>query len=219
MRKVISKVYQFDELSDTAKETARDWFRSCIGEDTNWAESVIEDASRIATIMGIDLHTRPVELMGGGTRQEPNIYWSIGNRSDDGVTFEGSYHYRKGSVKALEQECPSAYQGKPQESNVEVNRIARGLAKIQRRNFYRVQALIRHGRSLYAGIQVDVERSDDNDRLSSTDAEATEEALKDFAAWIHGQLEQEWEYQNSEATVDENIRANEYEFDEEGNRV
>lgn len=61
-------VYTFDELSDKAKETARQWFRYSSDGDSFWAESVIEDAAQCGEIIGINMRTRAVKLMGGGTR-------------------------------------------------------------------------------------------------------------------------------------------------------
>jgi hypothetical protein len=211
-------LYTFDELSDDAKERARDWYRESMDFADFGADSVLEDAARIADIIGIQLRTRAVKLMGGGTRQEPNIYWSIANRSDDGVTFDGSYSYAKGSVRKLEAEAPSTYDGKPQAGNAEVNRIARELANVQKRNFYQVQASIGHGRSLYSGVTVDAERADGKP-MNSEDDSTVRECMCDFATWIHRQLEAEYEYQNSDEQVDDAIRANEYEFDEDGNRA
>ena len=43
--------------------------------------------------------------------------------------------------------------------------------------------------------------------------------MRDFAQWIYDSLEKEYEYQMSDEFVTENIEANEYEFDEEGNRA
>ncbi len=63
-------VYRLDELSDAAKDNARAWYREG-GFDYEWYDSVFEDFQRIAEILGICLKTRPVRLMGGGTRQEP----------------------------------------------------------------------------------------------------------------------------------------------------
>ena len=45
MKKIETIVYNFSELSDSAKETARNWYRS--GIDYEWYESVYEDAERI----------------------------------------------------------------------------------------------------------------------------------------------------------------------------
>jgi hypothetical protein len=44
------------------------------------------------------------------------------------------------------------------------------------------------------------------------------ELARDFMDWIYKQLEKEWDYQNSDEQVEESIRANEYEFLEDGVR-
>ena len=54
MRTVEQKVYKFDELSDSAKEAAREWWRQCeLNEE--WWDAVYEDAETIAAMIGIDL--------------------------------------------------------------------------------------------------------------------------------------------------------------------
>lgn len=54
-RKVESTVYKFEELSDRAKERARDWYRQG-ALDYEWWDSVYEDAKRIGLkITGFDL--------------------------------------------------------------------------------------------------------------------------------------------------------------------
>lgn len=212
-------VYTFDELSDHAKDTARDWFRQHIGYDfaDYSGETVVEDAGRLARMFGLDIYQRPVKLMGGGSRMEPDVYWSVGDRGA-GASYSGSYAYVKGGVQALETEAPSVYDGKEQKANAEINRIARDLAEVQRRNFYKVQASIRHGSySRSFGMTIDVERSDVV-AMSDADADAVKELLEDFASWLHRQLENEWEYRNSDEAVDEDIRANDYTFDEDGHR-
>lgn len=46
MRTVETKVYQFDELSDVAKETARNWYREG-ALDYDWWDTTYEDAETI----------------------------------------------------------------------------------------------------------------------------------------------------------------------------
>lgn len=81
-------VYRLDELSDTAKDKARAWYREG-GFDYEWYDAVYEDFQRIAEILGIDFRIRAVRLMGGGTRRDPCIwfrgFWSQG----DGACWEG----------------------------------------------------------------------------------------------------------------------------------
>lgn len=46
MKIIETKVYTFDELSDSAKEKARDWYRNgCL--DYEWWDSIFDDAKRI----------------------------------------------------------------------------------------------------------------------------------------------------------------------------
>lgn len=215
-------VYQFDELSDRAKERARDWFRQLAAESfTDDTDSVIEDAARMADLLGINLRTRTVKLMGGGTRQEPQVYWSGFSSQGDGACFEGDYHYRKGSAAAISAEAPATdREGKEQKQNAELNRIARELADLQRKYFYQLSASVRHtGRYSHEhSTEIEVYDRSGNELANETDAEAVRDLLRDFMRWIYRQLEAEYEYRLSDECVDESIKANEYEFDEDGNR-
>lgn len=220
-------VYTFDELSDRAKDHARDWYRQAVADDFNdfHGESVLEDATRIGLLIGIDLRTRPVRLMNGKTRQEPNVYWSLDR--DRGLTFGGSYSYVQRSTRLVSTECPATWINREtgetttSKPNEEVNRIARELYEIQRRHFYKLHASIGHGRSRDFRLDVSVDCDHchifgQNDECE--DAETARELLRDFADWILSNLEREYEYQNSDEQVDESIRANEYTFTEDGRR-
>ena len=44
------------------------------------------------------------------------------------------------------------------------------------------------------------------------------ETARDYMRWIYKQLEKEYDYQNSDECVDENILANEYTFEINGTR-
>lgn len=220
MRIQETTVYSFDELSETAKEKARDWYRQATSDDFSQfgAESALEDANRMATMLGIDISTHMVKLMGGGTRQDPTIYYSGFCSQGDGASFSGTYAYKAGSVQAVAKEAPTG-DGKAFKGNNELNRIARELQAIQRPHFYRLQASISaSGRSLSHFIGVDVERSD-SVNVPSEDVDALTELIRDFADWIYRQLEREYEYLQSNESVDESIRANEYEFTEHGGRA
>lgn len=208
MRIKETKVYQFDELDDEAKEKARQWYREgCL--DYDWWEYVYEDAATIADLMGIELRTKPVKLMGGGTRYDPCIYFSGFSSQGDGACFEGTYSYAKGCVKAVKSHAPQ---------DKELHRIVEELAAIQKRYGYQLFARITHaGWYCHSGtmdVDVDWERGEvkDDDYLE------VKQLLRDFADWIYDQLRQEYEYRMSDEVVDEEIRLNEYEFDEHGNR-
>lgn len=54
-RKITKTVYKFEELSDQAKEKARDWWRQSLGYD-EWWDGVYEDADQASLkITGFDL--------------------------------------------------------------------------------------------------------------------------------------------------------------------
>lgn len=201
-------LFKFEELSDEAKEVARDWWRQCDDDFGFDVEYVYEDASRMGKLMGIDLDTKPVKLMGGGTRYDPCIWYSGFYSRGDGACFEGSYRYQKGGVKAIKAEC----------NDPELIRIATELQDVQRRHFYKIRAKTSHrGHYYHSGcMPVDVYHSDDDYRDIGSAEDDITQLLRDFADWIYEQLENAYEYRMSDEAVDESIIANEYEFNEEG---
>lgn len=209
MRTIETKVYTFDELGDSAKERARDWYRQGNDDDLFWSESVISDACEIAEILGIELSTRTVKLMNGNTRQEPQIFWSLGYSQSDGASFEGRWRYSKGMAKAIRAHVGDSDHDKA------LFRIADTLTDVSRKHFYRcVVDISASGNSFFLSFD------DASDPELPNDAfETICEALRDFARWIYKGLDTEWTYANADEQVDENIRANEYEFTEEGRRA
>ncbi len=74
-RVVETTVYTIEELSETAREHARAWYReTCL--DHEWYDFVYEDFQAICDILGIALRTSPVRLHGGGTRNKPHLFWT-----------------------------------------------------------------------------------------------------------------------------------------------
>lgn len=210
MSRTIEKtIYTFAELSDNAKERARDWWREGVTMDHDWSH-MYDDFERVADILGIDFKTKSVPLMGGGTRQDPCIWWSGFWSQGDGACFEGTYSYAKGSRAKIREYAPQ---------DAKLHRIADDLFVAQRRNFYRLDAMVRHSGRYYHehSVSIDVEAMHDGDRNVPADAEkAVEDALRDFCRWMYRQLEAEYEYQMSDESVDEMLEANAYEFTEEG---
>lgn len=193
----------FDELNDHAKETARDWYRGLIEPD-EYSEYVLEDATRMGAILGINFNTRSTPLMNGKSRQDPNVYWDLGR--DFGASVAGYYSYKKGSVKAIKAEAPQ---------DKDLHSIAERLQLAQRRAFYKASAVLSHGRqSVNQRVEVEI----DGPWIESVSEEITE-ALRDFAHWVACQLRTEYEYRQSDEAVDEDIRANGYEFTEDGKRA
>lgn len=204
-------VYRFDELSDSAKENARAWYRK-VGFDHDWFEFVYQDFERVGEILGLRLKTRVIRLYGGGARQEPCIwfrgFWSQG----DGACFETFYSYRKNAPRRIREYAPQ---------DAELHRIADVLRAIQRRNFYQLSAETSHRGRYYHeySMAVSVERDSPTYQDMTADVEdCVSEALRDLARWLYRQLEREYEHLTSDAAVDEAVIANEYTFTETGRR-
>lgn len=208
-RIIETTVYKFAELSEDAKERARDWWRGCIESDelANY-----DDWESIATILGISFATRSVQLMGGGSRQDPLISWSVGGCQGDGARFNGHYEYSKQAGKRIRAYAPN---------DTELHRIADALQRVQAGQFYQLVATMSEGTgsnfySHSGTMAVDVDRKDGADADLCDASEKLTQLMRDFADWIHGQLVAQWEYLHSAESVDESILANDYEFTESG---
>lgn len=209
MRKIETKVYTFDELSDTAKEKARGWHRSG-GLDYDWWDMAFDEFATVADILGIDLRQRPVKGKNGNViRHDPAIYFSGFWSQGDGASFEGEYRYKKGSCKAIREYAPQ---------DTTLHKIADALRSIQAKNFYQLHMSIGHrGRYSHemAMHSSYFERLDGKQWTDGAEGDILEE-LRNFARWIYSALEHEYEWLNADEQADESIRTNEYEFTEDG---
>lgn len=202
-RQKVITLYQFDELSDKAKERARDWYRQ--GRDSNDFEYIIEDADRMAAILGIRIRRHTVKLMGGSTREDPSIWWSLGYCQSDGAWIEAMYEYSAEACAKIREEAPE---------DTALHAMADELHALQGAYTFELTASI-----------TDSDRGPMDLILEHPELDVPEEAYKafreiirDFERWIYKQLRAEDEYQSADAQVDENIRGNEYEFTADGTR-
>lgn len=208
---VETTVYELHELSDAAKEHARAWFRENAG-DLDWYDVIYDDFAEVCRILGIELRTYPLRLMGGGARQKPCIWFSGFSSQGDGACFEGVYSYQKGAARRIREYAPQ---------DEELHRIAGRLFDVQRANFFQLRADIRHrGRYCHAYCMViAVERgSPAYQNMTDGAQDAVTDCLRDLANWLYRRLENEWDYLMSDETVDEGITANGYTFTERGRR-
>lgn len=192
MRIMEVRLFTFDELSDAAKEKARQSYREG-ALDYEWYDFVYDDAKRVGKILGIEID----KIWFSG-------FWSQG----DGACFEGSYSYAKESSKRIREYAPQ---------DTTLHGIADNLVKAQKPQFYQLTANTTHsGRYQHSGcMRVNVEHADDPYR--DIDSDSIVDELRGFADWVYSQLETEYEYLMSDECVDESILANGYEFDESGN--
>jgi hypothetical protein len=206
---ITKEVYTFDELSAVAKARARDWWREASYSDTSDFDCVIDDFVTIAELMGFDFATHTVNLHGGGMRQEPNIYWSVGYCQSDYASFEGTYTFRPGGAAKVRAHAPQ---------DQELSRIVSELALVQSRNLFGLQATIKYRD--YGGFSIEVidrRNEDRSDDLICAAEKEIGELVKDLARWLYERLRDESDHISSDEYIDESIEANDYRFDEEGN--
>ncbi|MEQ6332998.1 antitoxin of toxin-antitoxin stability system [Sphingobium sp. MK2] len=203
---VTRTLYQYSELSEDAKETAKQWWLDA-RDETDY-EYVIEDFVQTAAKLGITMKTRPVTLMGGGTRHDPCVWWSLGYCQSDYAAFDGSYSYAKGGAAAVKAYAPQ---------DETLHAIADRLQAIQAKNFYGLSATINHHH--YYGLQVET-RNDRNEYGDASEEAESEvkEAMRDLCQWLYRQLVTQDEYLRSDEQITEAMGANEYTFSENGKR-
>lgn len=209
------EVFQFDELDDKAKEKAREWYREASAGDNYWSESVIEDAAQCAECLGIEFDQRPYKTMGGQTRYEPCVFWSGFWSQGDGACFEGTWKFQENYEARIKDHAPI---------DEKLHNIALTLDDLQQRNSGQLSARVKHsGHYNHSGCtDIEVSKIDgEGEELDVDDATYKEvkSALRSFMNWIYTQLQKEYEYQNSDEQVDDNIRGNQYEFHKDGRRV
>ena len=211
MRTIQTEVFKFSELSERAKETARYWFRQYSAVDGFYAEYVFEDVATIADMMGIDLRQTRKPHADGSHHYAPTIYYSGFSSQGDGACFESTYRYKRGAVTAVMAYAPL---------DTELHRIARELQAVQKKHFYGLRAATnKSGRYNHSGcmnVTVDYHGPNGTEYETYKGEDEVTQALRDFADWIYARLESEYEYQDSDAVIDESITANAYEFTEHG---
>jgi len=209
-RTIEKTIYKFDELSDEAKERAREWWHEASSGD-EIHEFIYDDAVACGAILGIEFSQKPIRLMNGNTRYDPTIYYTGFSSQGDGACFEGTYSYAKACAKKIRQHAPN---------DRELHRIADALQELQSHCGYRLDASMSHRGHYHNSGCMDVDVGHPRDALcNGVYADQLTQLMRDFADWIYAALQAEYEYRNSNEQVDESIRINEYEFDEDGRIV
>jgi len=195
MRTETIEIYTFDELSDDAKEKAREWWRSG-GLDYDWYAHIFSDFVTIFEILGFDVIESNIHFSG---------FWSQG----DGASFTGSYKYNKGSTKKIRDYAP--------QDNA-LHEIADTLQALQKRNFYGLWGNIeRCSTSHYVHENTiscsEAYRDSGNYQDATSDAQDTlTDCARDLCHRLYARLKKEYDWINSNKQVDESIKCNEYEF-------
>ncbi|WP_320741261.1 antitoxin of toxin-antitoxin stability system [Enterobacter sp. 166D1] len=204
-------VYTLDELSESARENARDWYRKHALND-DWYQNVFDEFFGICNILGVDIKTYRLSLLSGGSCQHFCIWFSGFCHQGDGAAFEGDYAYQPKAVYRIREHYPE---------DADLHRIADLLQATQLHNGGQLHATIRHhGQHIHENcMTITVERHSPSGQDIATDSEAAvTEAIRLLARWLYDWLESEYGWQTSPAIVDDDIIDGKYTFTESGQR-
>jgi len=197
-------LFTFNELSDSAKEKARDWWRSCNDGDTFWSECVIDEAKEQGRNMGLSID---------------NIWFRGFASQGDGACYEGTWH----ACDVKTGEAAKDWGDSPETK--EIRRIAAQFEETAK-NFPNASFSVKHSGHYYhefsTSFNVSLGEDEDNGSISQEEWSRAEgdliETARDYMRWIYKQLEKECEYQNSDEVIDELLESNGYTFLENGER-
>ena len=199
------ETYPFEELSEDAKENARDWYIQTSNDI--WEADVLKDFKEICDKIGITLKTSGPPPH----RDDLHVAFKYSDSQSDGASFEGTYEYAEGATKAIRAHAPQ---------EPELHRIADTLKAIQKRNFFQIRAKIwkKTDRSVHWNTMIaDVERDSPNGQQPTHDARSiVEEAMRGLARWLYRELQRRYEDETGDSAVDANIAANQWMFTRAG---
>ena len=194
MRTITRNILAFSELSQEQKAKAlerhRDWNVDC-----QWWEFTYDDAKEIGKMLGFDVEN--IQFSG---------FWSQG----DGACFTGRFSYPGKNIgKAIREHAPD---------DKRLHAIADEAQRLYRQSFYTACGSVQHRghysheRSMSVSLS---EYAEFKGRVEDTD---WKELCADFAIWIYGRLQAEYEHLTSDESVSDSLEANgvEFEIDEDG---
>lgn len=193
---ICKTIYNFDELSDAAIVRAREWYREG-GLEYEWWDDTFADAKICLAFLGFEI---------------TNIFFSGFASQGDGACFEGRWRaVDVKTVKAMKKHAPQ---------DITLHVLASTFRKLSKSYPGAAFSVKHHGH--YSHEFCTAFTFDDEglpDYVKDGPEDQLTDAARDAMCWIYRQLEQEYDYLTSDEQVDETIRANEYEFTEDGRRA
>jgi hypothetical protein len=188
MKTITIKTYSYAELSDQAKERARQWFREGMEYD---GEFQIDDAKQCLAFLGFDVS---------------KVYFTGFSSQGDGACFAGSFDSSKFDLAALKSHAPT---------DCELHNHAERLAVIVSTNPPFIATVEHFGRYSHEGC---TQFSFCESPISEAWEADFIGTARNLMQWIYRQLEKDYEWNNADEQVAEAIECNEYQFTEDGKR-
>ena len=180
------EIYEFDELTEKAKDNARYRFAD-VGLDCGVFEESLDWINDVFQTIGIVRNKHDYSIGGRGN------YYRI----------EGFYSYQAGWKSKLESVTNDA----------DIMSIATEMQDIQKRNCYMIESRIDF--YLSESMLIEHERQDELD-ISAMDGDRMDYLIEQLCEWATKQLSDEYEYLTSDEYIDDFITINEYEFTADG---
>lgn len=192
MRTIENTVYAFNELSESAQQQAIQNNTDINIDDTFWSDYIIEKYTDILESIGFCV---------------PSIQYSGFSSQGDGASFTCEYIDFE---KLLEYAC-CKYIGYSQVSDflwgVKVENFLSG--KVSRSNYNYV-----HENSVYVDLElcVDIEGNSFADDNYTRLEDSINNIVRSISQLIYSELENDFEYLNSDEVIKDTLISNEYEF-------
>lgn len=186
----------------------RDWYRN--GDEFNPEYEAYETAAKL---LGIDLTEERKNTRTGKYYTANTIQWSGFSSQGDGASFTGDFTFVPGCCDTIRAEFPTI---------TALHTIADKLTTLHNRlrllKGERLTGKITRSDSHYCHkYTMDATAYDsEGEELEIAISDEFRDLMRDFAQWIYDGLEEGYDYQMSDESVDESIESNDYEFDEDG---
>lgn len=216
---IAEDVYTFDQLSEEAKERARDSWREDEARDF---QPEYESYETAAKLLGIDLTERRTRR---NSKNEMVAYtantiqysgfWSQG----DGASFTGTFTFVPGCCDSIRSEFPQ---------DTTLHRIADKLTALHNTlrllKGEKLSGKITQKDSHYShsGTMDAVVYDSEGEEYSYDDpvTKAFIQLMRDFADWIYKEIEADYDYITSDEAINERLTEDgDYEFTEEGEMI
>ena len=199
--------YTFSELSETAKQSARNKYTSGDYPHDEWWDNVYEDANCIAKILGLDIESTRT-LKNGKCVLDVDINFSGFCSQGDGACFKGYYRFNPKAVDEINAYC---IDGK-------LIRIATELTAMQCTQRLKgcepFSATIRQSGNYSHSNSMGFDIQDWGiDEIGEPDEDQFAQLMRDFADWIYKTLEAEHNYLMSDEVVDERLAEEKFDVD------
>ena len=191
----VYNVYKFNELSDKAKEYARDKYRENF-DFSLCSDYVFEECKELFKLLGVSVD---------------RFYYSGFSSQGDGACFTGSYAFTYDAIANIKKHAPN---------DLRLYNIACRLDALQSKVENKLSAKITHNSRYYHENSVTIDVTHENEDLNfacyGEQAYELKDCLKDLMKWLYKSLESNYDYFMSNESIDENILANDYDFLENG---